>query len=301
MKQLFSFFAFVILIFTVYAYSQPYRKDQSSSAHRETSLFYSKPPIEQESSSFSSDSSNGDNPHVVLKGNVPFFEFPHLQQQSDSIWTFIKTTLTLSRITPPPIIYFSAFDKQKQDKELTNWQSQWVEKNPFIWLEYTKHNKLNPTTITPEWIREFTKHSLPFPKHFIAFHYDGTNRIQINPKRAFLSYYQNDPYGVKKDMVGLGFYIMGHEMLHYAFQEKNILPSENHHCLFTLPLLPNKASVLEILSSFLVARQFSSSAVKMLGLQREEKLQPCKDIKEENLSSLQETTTFKLKDALVEF
>ena len=298
-KLLFSFSAFIILTFTAYTYSQPHENDKSNSTHQETDSLN---PFSEEENLLSasiSDSSKENNLHVILKGDVPSFEFPHLQQQSDSIWSFIKETINISNIAPP-IIYFSPFDKKSQDEKLTSWQMQWASKNPFIWIEYIRYKKLNSSTITPEWIEDFIKHSYPFPKHFIAFHYDNTNYIQINPKRAFLAYYQNDPYGVKKDIVGLGFYIMGHEMLHYAFQEKNIFSQNQkiHHCLFILPLLPNKKSVLEALSDYLIARQFSFSAIKTLGLQNEKKHQPCKNI--ENLPSLQEATALKLKDTLVD-
>ena len=293
-KLLFSFSAFIILTFTAYTYSQPYEKDKSNSTHQETDSL--NPSSEEENllSASISDSSKENNLHVILKGDVPSFEFPHLQQQSDSIWSFIKETINISNIAPP-IIYFSSFDKKSQDEKLTSWQMQWASKNPFIWIEYIRYKKLNSSTITPEWIEEFLKNSYPFPKHFIAFHYDNTNYIQINPKRAFLSLYQNDPYGVKKDMAGLGFYIMGHEMLHYAFQEKNIFSQNQkiHHCLFILPLLPNKKSVLEALSDYLIARQFSFSAIKMLGLQSEKKTPALQEYRESTLFT--RSNGFKIK------
>ena len=287
----------VIWTSTAYTHKPPQENDKPNLIYQETNFLYSKLSGEDNVSSSSTSHLYKNNRQVILKGEVPFFEFPHLQKQSDSIWSFIQQTLKLSK-SPPPIIYFFPFEKESQDQNLTNWQAQWISKNPFIWKEYTSYAKIHSKTITAEWIKEFMTHSLPFPKNFIAFHYDNTNYIQMNPKRAFLSYYQNDPYGVKKDMVGLGFYIMGHEMLHYAFQEKDILPSENHHCLFVLPLLPNKKSVLEVLSDFLIASQFSSSVIKILGLQNEEKFQPCKNI--EDLSSLQEATALKLNDTLIE-
>ncbi|MDE0518912.1 MAG: hypothetical protein OXH36_05090 [Bdellovibrionales bacterium] len=233
-----------------------------------------------------------DTPSVTLRGDVPFFEFPHLQKQSNSIWAFIKRTLNLPPEVPPPVIYFFPFEKEKQDQHLTVWQRQWLENNSLIWMEYIRHEKISPSTITPEWIANFLENSLPFPKNFIAYHYENTNYIQLNPKRVFFSYYQNDPYGVKKDMVGLGFYIMGHEMLHYAFQEKKIFPPENDHCLFTLPLLPNQQSVLGALSSFLIDNEISFSSVKLLGLKKDESLQPCRD--KTDLPSLQKATALKL-------
>ena len=98
-------------------------------------------------------------------------------------------------------------------------------------------------------------------------------------------------------MVGLGFYIMGHEMLHYAFQEKKILPHEDHHCFFTLPLLPDKQSVLSALSNFLIDSEISFSGIKLLGLQKEKNFQPCKNKKD--LFSLQKTTALKIRPSSV--
>ena len=299
-KKLLSFFSafLAVALISSYTYSLSYGDDQFS-LHQNTENQDFNPLINESLSSSSGHLLEKDNSHVVLKGDIPFFEFPRIQQQSNIIWAFIKKTLNLSHIEPPTI-YFSPFGKTSQDQQLINWQAQWISQNPFIWAEYAHYTKITPSTINPEWIKEFLKHSLPFPKHFIAFHYDNTNYIQISPQRAFLSYYQNDPYGVKKDMVGLGFYIMGHEMLHYAFQEKGILPSSNHHCLFTLPLLPNKQNVLEALSNFLIDKQFSyAPIIKMLGPEREKRLQPCKNI--DDVPFLQEATALKLKSASVEF
>ena len=39
--------------------------------------------------------------------------------------------------------------------------------------------------ITDEWIGSHIEEVFPFPKTFLAFHYDGTNRIQMNPARTF--------------------------------------------------------------------------------------------------------------------
>ncbi|MDE0118979.1 MAG: hypothetical protein OXM55_03095 [Bdellovibrionales bacterium] len=232
--------------------------------------------VNEESDLPSSSFPQHETPSVTLRGDVPFFEFPHLQEQSNSIWAFIKRTVNLPPEVPSPVIYFFPFEKQKQDQQLIAWQKQWIENNSLIWTEYIRYEKNSPSTITPEWIADFLENSLPFPKRFMAYHYDNTNYIQIDPKRVFLSYYQNDPYGVKRDMVGLGFYIMGHEMLHYAFQEKGIFPGEDHHCLFTLPLLPDQQSVLSALSRFLIDNEISFSGIELFGLKKEKDLQPCR-------------------------
>ena len=268
---------------TCYTHGLSLENNKLNPSHQETNKSQTRSSSEESNSPFllTSLSSIKSNAYVILKGDVPFFEFPHLQKQSNLIWSFIKNMVNLSNETSAPVIHFFPFDRQKQNHKWTNWQNQWLLRNPSIWIEYSHHAKINSTIITPEWIKKtIISQAIPFPKHFIAFHYDNTNQIQINPKTAFLSYYQNDPYGVKKDLAGLGFYILGHEMLHYAFQEKKILPSKNHHCLFTLPLLPNKKSVLEALSDFLIDSQFSSSTVKVLGLRQEENFQPCWNIKD---------------------
>ena len=278
-------FLFLFFIIPInYTTAQQNRNNNLNSSQTKT-IFY--PPSLTEENSESSLEPNKDS--VVLKGNVPVFEYPQLYTQSESIWFFIKNILKLPKETAPPVIYFFPFNKKIQDQELTDLQEKWILKNPFIWTEYIYYNKNNSS----EKIKEFFTKKLPFPKSFIAFHYDNTNYIQINPQRAFLPYYQNDPYGVKKDLLGLGFYIMGHEMLHYAFQEKEILPSRNHHCLFTLPLLPNEQNVLEALSDFLIAHKYSSSLIKILGPKKEKRLMPCQNI--ENTTDLLETAKLKLQ------
>ena len=275
----------LFLIFTsfiCYAHDLPLESNTRNPSHQETNNSQIHSAGEENNSPIllTSFSSKNSKVPVTLKGDIPFFEFPHLQKQSNLIWSFIKETVSLPSEVSAPIIHFFPFDRQKQDQKWTDWQNQWLLRNPSIWIEYSRYAKISSAIITPEWIKKTISHALPFPKHFIAFHYDNTNQIQINPKTAFLSFYQNDPYGVKKDLTGLGFYIMGHEMLHYAFQEKKILPSKNHHCLFILPLLPNKQSVLEALSTFLIDSRLSSSTIKILGLKQEESFQPCQNIRD---------------------
>ncbi len=87
------------------------------------------------------------------------------------------------------------------------------------------------TEISDQWIESNIDEIFPFPGNFLAFHYDGTNRIQINPNRTFRSSIQIDPYGVRRDLDGYGYYSVGHEMLHYALEIKGIVPTKLHHCL----------------------------------------------------------------------
>ncbi len=223
---------------------------------------------------------------VILKGNIPYFEFPKLKAQANLIWNFIKISLNLPNSIQPPYIYFSPFNKDKQDKDFTDWQTKWILNNKYIWEEYYRYSN--------NFDSDF-----PFPKNFIAFHYDNTNYIQIDPKRSFLLYYQNNPYGVKEDLVGIGFYIMAHEMLHYAFQEKKILPTKNHHCLFIHPLSSHNKSILGVLSDFLIINKLSSPIIKVLGLKKEELLLPCNDIKD--ISSITKQANSQLKDSLYKF
>ena len=178
--------------------------------------------------------------HVGLEGNVPFEQYPELQKQSNSIWSFIKKTLNVPDTSPAPVIRFQPFEN--------------------------------------------------VPKSFVAFHYDNTNKIQIDPQNAFLQYYHSQ-YG---DLIGMGFYIMGHEMMHYAFQEKNILPSSTHHCLFLLPLLNYGQSVMQVLSNFLILNHLSSQVIRIQGLRKEQFSRPCRDIKD--ISALRQSAMLKLTE-----
>jgi hypothetical protein len=142
-----------------------------------------------------------------------------------------------------------------------------------IWADWTKiQGRKAPAVITREWVQQHPD-LFPFPKTFLAFHYDGTNRIQINPEPTFLHFFTNDPYGIKRDQVGFGYYSAGHELMHYTMEQRGI-PGRLHHCLFITPRA-GKSTLMEEVAQFLIDKNISSSFVMFMGAQKEKDFDPC--------------------------
>lgn len=158
---------------------------------------------------------------------------------------------------PAPVIYFSPFDPEQQDERWTEWQKDWSAEHKSVWADYRcEFLGQCDGVVSDEWIFENIAKAFPFPPHFLAYHYDDTNRIQINPKRTFYAYMQNDQYGIKRDFVGYGYYVTAHEMLHYTLEKKGIEP-RLHHCLFVSPNRDNK-SLVDRVAQFLIDEGVSS-------------------------------------------
>jgi len=226
---------------------------------------------------------------VSLNGDVPLRYAPDIQEKADAIWSYLVRKVRLAPGTASPYIYFHRFDKATQSRKWTAWQTEWTRLHPGIWRDWTKlTRKGTEVEITDEWIRANIQVIFPFPSTFLAFHYDGTNRIQINPSRTFGASVQNDPYGVMRDLSGQGYYSMGHEMLHYALEAKGIGPTRLHHCLF-IHAVPGDAAkpIMEEVADYLVDQKMVSVTAKLTGLRSERYFDPCHSLTRAELSRVE--------------
>lgn len=223
----------------------------------------------------------------VLEGDFPGGVTPTLESRLAEVWEFVKRMGGAPADLPPPTIYFSQFDPAKQDPKWTLWQRDWSTRHEQIyadWLcSYSGHAKYpqprdsglcgDPRKVLswiaghPEVLGEF-----PFPAAFRAFHYDGTDRIQVNPTTTYTGTILQ---GVPLESIGYGYYVTGHEMLHYVLDRKGI-PGETHHCLFVTPQPPHPKSYMERLADFLIdEKSYSNFMVRQIGLGAELSLRPC--------------------------
>ena len=245
---------------------------------------------------------------VVLGGNAPLQEYPGLNDKINQTWQYEKGKYLSSYFAgnlagsveggrasshannpaydlavKAPEIYFGAFDRREESPEWILWQNQWILDNPSIWADWAKISHVNvPQPVTREWAESHLDAYFPFPKNFRAFHYDQTNRIQVNPAVTFLPFYVNDPYGVKKDSIGFGYYNVAHEMLHYALERKGI-PVRIHHCLFVTER-KGKQTIIEDAVQFLIDHQISSDFAMTMGADKEGGLDPCGQLTAEEKS-----------------
>lgn len=224
----------------------------------------------------------------VLEGSFPFANFPDREAHIAAIWEFVQTLGGPKQGLEPPVIHFSRFVEAAQDPAWTAWQRQWSRGQEQIWTDYLcgPGRKKHPEAVregacdTPDaaraWLRAHPelRDEYPYPAQFRAFHYDGTNRIQIDPYATYLAFYQNGPDGVARDYVGYGYYVTGHELLHYVLENRGI-PGPSHHCLFITKQSDGK-SYMEKLADFIVARGVGTDfSMKRYGLMQEESLDPC--------------------------
>ena len=137
--------------------------------------------------------------------------------------------------------------------------------------------------ISQQWIDTHVEEIFPFPGTFLAFHYDGTNRIQVNPNRTFRASARVVPHLPNK-IDGFGYYTLGHEMLHYALESTGIGPTRLHHCLFLFRDDSEKdRGLMDQLASFLVDEGFIAPFTGYRGLLNERMFRPCKRLTSEEL------------------
>lgn len=231
-------------------------------------------------------------PAIVLAaalGAFPPGTFPNRQAVLADVWAHVQRDAGASAGLEAPYLYFSKFDPEAQDPEWTLWQKRWVAGHPAIyedwlcrggdsagdarWAEGRRLCGRRAELLAWVGAHPELQQQYPFPKSFRAFHYDGTNRIQIDPGSTFFAFYQNGPDGMPRDFVGLGYYVTGHELTHYALESRGV-PGERHHCLFVTADAAG-GSPMERLADFLIARGYASYAVKRYGLGPEIALDPC--------------------------
>lgn len=210
-----------------------------------------------------------------LTGSDLSSSHPQYAERMNQIWRFVAGDLAQigDWNVPAPEVHVEPFARDQQSPEWTAWQNQWIVEHPDIWLEWTDVKGTPRAEITPAWIRAHLADLYPFPLSFRGFHYDGSDKIQVNPVTTFLAFYQNDPYGVKKDFVGYGYYVSGHELTHYALAQRGI-PDRLHHCLYVLSV-DGHPSLMERLAAGLISRGFASGAARRVGLEQEIGLDPC--------------------------
>jgi len=213
---------------------------------------------------------------LSVHGNAPLEQYPGLQEKLDKVWQYEKNKyLSGDKAVADPEIHFYAFVREEESPEWVAWQNSWIRENPSIWQEWTDINGDGaPKDITNEWIDQHIATLFPFPKTFLAFHYDTTNKIQINPARTFLPFYVNDPYGMQSDRVGMGYYSLAHELLHYTLEQAGVVPTRIHHCLFVTER-PGKKTLVQDAAQFLIDQKISSTYVMLWGANKEKDFDPC--------------------------
>lgn len=229
-----------------------------------------------------------DTQSVTLQGDVPFDEIPGIQERSNRIWVFLADRFDLPSSVAPPVIYFYPFKKEIQSAEWTAWQKAWTRTHPTIWRDWTAlRSPRSKVKISRQWIDSNIDQIFPFPGSFLAFHYDGTNRIQINPNRTFRQSLRMDTSGVRRDLDGFGYYTVGHEMLHYALEAKGVVPTKLHHCLILHAGDDEAPSLMEQLADFLVDDGIMAPFSRHRGLMSERLLAPCKRLKNAELRQVE--------------
>ncbi|MDX6769711.1 MAG: hypothetical protein SF051_09280 [Elusimicrobiota bacterium] len=225
----------------------------------------------------------------TLEGTFPEGAFRDREEHVAAIWEFVKALGGAPAGIRPPVIHFSVFDPAVQDPAWTAWQRSWSLGQTQIWTDYLcnavgkkKFPQVEAERLceTPGRIEAFlaahpeVREEYPYPAQFRAFHYDGTNRIQINPETTYMAFYQNGPDGLPRDYTGYGYYVTGHELLHYALEQRGV-PPLTHHCLFVTKG-PDGTSYMEKLAAFIAQRGIGTEfALRRYGVAAEESFDPC--------------------------
>lgn len=100
----------------------------------------------------------------------------------------------------------------------------------FVPFGEEEHSAIDLLRLQRLWLKEFLsdKPEERLSKNTLGFHYDHTDIIQLAP-RIFANHFTGNPTGGKPIVVGAGFYVLGHELMHFAFEQKGV-PGRLHHC-----------------------------------------------------------------------
>lgn len=203
------------------------------------------------------------------------FNYPNLNNELDSIWDFTSKDLAQMdpQRLPVPDIFIENFVIIQQSPENTKFQENWLLTHRQIWLDWAAAHGIPPERITDDWIRSNFRALYPFPPDFRAYQYEDTNRIQISPDQTFLRFVQNDERGIPHDLVGVGFYNLGHEMTHLALERRGV-PKKLHHCVYVTNV-DERPNLMERLVNYLVSKTISSPMISFYGYQQEVSVDPC--------------------------
>ena len=208
---------------------------------------------------------------IILIGDLKNYNYPGLEDHISDTWNYVKTAAGI-KITPEaPLINFEPFIFAKENPTWLDTQKKWINDHPEIWDDWNKSsNGAKPA-----------EDGNPFPTFFAAFEYYGSSHIQVNPGFSFIPYYKSDDNGFQHDIVGLGYYTVGHELHHYALSLMNV-PIKLHHCIFVSARGSTEKSMMEGLSDFLIDHQISSFLARFKGSDAETMLEPCRDLSSED-------------------
>ncbi len=223
---------------------------------------------------------------VTLRGQVPVNDYPAIQAKSDLIWVFLTNRFSLESLTPAPTVQFEPFDLAGQSRAWSAWQKDWIRTHPAIWHDWSAMQPAQSgTDVSMEWIDSHIDSVFPFPKHFLAFHYDDSNRIQIDPQRTFIEPMQVFLDGERRGRSGQGFYSLGHEMLHYALELRAVDPKRLHHCLMLYTHGDDDApALMQELADHLVEHEIIAPIARLRGLRTEHSLRPCARLTDDELA-----------------
>lgn len=213
---------------------------------------------------------------VEFKGADLSYSHPGYQEKINRIWNFTRNEiahLNAEQSAITPVVVMEPFDRALQSPEHTAWQKEWIINNPSIWLEWAILKGIPVSQVTQDWIRQRIDTLFPFPKGFRALHYDKTSVIQVDPDATFMAFYHNNEYGMKKDLVGYGYYVTAHELTHLALARRGI-PDRLHHCIYVTSV-EDQPTLMERAIDFLMAGEIAHSAVRMYGYNNEVGLAPC--------------------------
>jgi len=223
---------------------------------------------------------------VALRGQVPVDDYPAIQSKSDLIWAYLADRFVLADLTAAPTVQFEPFDPAGQSPAWSAWQKDWIKTHPEIWHDWSAMQPARSgTNVSVEWIDSHIDSVFPFPKHFLAFHYDGSNRIQIDPNRTFIESMQIFLDGERRGRSGQGFYSLGHEMLHYALELRGVEPKRLHHCLMLYTLGDDDTpALMQEVADHLVEHQIIAPIARLRGLRTEHSLRPCARLSDDELA-----------------
>lgn len=215
-------------------------------------------------------------PLVDVQGKDLSWTHPDYRKIISNIWFYVARDLAklpLNKV-PAPKLQLEPFSRAEQSPEFTLWQNEWIINNISVWMEWTEIVGVPREKITKQWVRERINEIYPFPVTFRGMHYDGTGVVQVNPDTTYLSMVTPDQNRTTwRDYVGYGYYVTGHEFMHYALSKKGV-PDILHHCIYVISV-DGKPSLMERLNNRLINSGVAGALLPRYGVNQETQLTPC--------------------------